>query len=148
MKCELCGAEYKDTHRVCNKCRYRLKRYGDINKLVKSPNGNRKKHPLYQVWMAMDRRCNNKNCREYKYYGGRGIKVCDRWHGAFGFDHFLEDMGERPDETMVGKRKKWTLDRIDNNGDYCPKNCRWVTMKDQCKNRREENMIWRKKKIG
>ena len=132
----------------CNLHYRRQLRHGDPLCCIKSPNGDRKRHVLYPIWVAMNRRCKNPNCREYKYYGERGIKVCERWQGAFGFDNFLTDMGERPDETRNGKRSKWTLDRIDNSGNYEPTNCRWSTMSEQCRNRREENMVYRNNKNG
>ena len=82
--------------------------------------------PTYSSWCSMKGRCRYSCVRSFEHYGGRGIKVCDRWQV---FDNFLEDMGERPE----GK----TLDRIDPNGDYQPGNVRWATAQEQRGNRRE-----------
>lgn len=79
---------------------------------------------IYCAYKGMKARCSNPKHQDYKYYGGKGIKVCKRW---MKFENFLLDMGERP----TGK----TLDRIDSNSDYCAENCRWATPKEQVKNR-------------
>ena len=86
----------------------------------------------YSTWRAMKNRCNNPKNIGYASYGGRGIKVCDRWAGSF--ENFLADMGSKP-------TAKHTLDRIDNNGDYCPGNCRWVPSSVQSRNKRTTKMV-------
>lgn len=77
----------------------------------------------YQVWASMHARCRNPNKREWKDYGGRGIKVCPEWNS---FLVFLKDMGERPEGL--------SLDRKNNNGQYCKDNCHWATTAQQRRN--------------
>jgi len=84
----------------------------------------------YETWSHMIQRCNNPNNKRYKDYGGRGIKVCEKWTK---FEGFLQDMGKRP-EVM-------TLDRVDNDGDYCKENCKWSTRKEQQRNTRKNRLI-------
>lgn len=87
--------------------------------------------PTYKSWQAMIARCINKNHVHFRHYGGRGIKICDRWINSF--DNFLLDMGDRP----AGK----TLDRVNVNGDYGPENCRWATISEQNKNKRPRSEL-------
>lgn len=87
---------------------------------------------IYRVWRNMKIRCNNPDAQNYYLYGGRGITVCDRW--MEGFENFYEDMKE-------GYAEGLSLERIDVNGNYCKENCRWVTMADQSKNKRNTAYI-------
>lgn len=88
---------------------------------------------LYGVYTGMLARCHNKKDKSYVNYGGRGIKVCQRWLGTCGFQHFRDDLGE-PGGAL-------TIDRQDNAGDYTPENCRWVDKKTQCRNRRSNVLV-------
>ena len=84
---------------------------------------------IYSVWAGMKSRCYYEKNENYINYGARGIKVCERWKNSF--INFYEDMGDKPSA-------KHQLDRIDNDGDYDPSNCRWVTPSENCLNRRNK----------
>ena len=95
---------------------------------LKTTHGYRgRRDPLYNVWNGMRQRCHNPNQPHYPRYGGRGISVCDRW---LKFENFLADMGEPPGPG-------YSLDRIDNDGNYEPGNVRWATKAEQRANQRK-----------
>ena len=104
-----CGCQGRAQARALGKSRLKHGQYGS---------------PEYESWSGMLQRCTNPNLKAYKLYGGRGIRVCDRW---LTFENFLHDMGKRPDGT--------SLDRFpDKDGNYEPGNCRWATRKEQGRN--------------
>ena len=113
----------------CDKHYQRFKKYGDPNITTKYHGIT--KHPYYETWRNMKQRCSNKNRKDYKNYGGKGVKVCNKWKNDF--QQFCLDMGTRPDGYL--------LDRIDYNGNYEPKNCRWVSVAKSSRNKSTNNWI-------
>ena len=92
----------------------------------------RTSHPEWKVYRAMLTRCYNPNSSEWKRYGKRGIKVCDRWREDYA--NFISDMGRRPNDDCQ-------LDRINNDGDYAPDNCRWISAKENSRNKRDNVVL-------
>lgn len=88
---------------------------------------------LYSVWKTMKKRCENQNHKSYQWYGANGVVVCDEWHDYSTFKEWAMQNGY--DENA--KRGECTIDRIDPYGNYEPKNCRWVSMAEQAKNKRK-----------
>lgn len=135
LTCAVCGTPFQVTPnrskgpRLAKYCSYRCRN------LVNSPkhghNRPGQRSDTYQCWASMLQRCLNSGNRNYPNYGGRGIKVCQRW---LAFGNFLADMGERP--------PGMSLDRYpDQNGNYEPGNCRWATPKEQMRNTRWNRML-------
>lgn len=128
LKCEYCGTLFQripshigshgSKHSYCSKRCSELDRVKDTH------------YPTKSSWESMLYRCGNKNSIGWENYGGRGIKVCERWNV---YENFIEDMGERPNGM--------SLDRIDVNKGYFKENCRWATSKQQARNTRKNRIV-------
>ena len=105
--------------------------FSNENRIIRNTTHGCRNHPIYPVWRSMRYRCQIKNNRHYKDYGMRGIKVCKRWEY---FGNFLIDMGERPSRLH-------SIDRINNNGDYEPTNCKWSTTFEQANNKSNNRFL-------
>jgi hypothetical protein len=127
IDCATCGVSFKPVRkerRFCsNSCAAKWRSRGERNANWR---GGKTAHPLYETYLDMIARCSRPTHHAWARYGGRGISVCDRWRENFWA--FVADMGARP----AGR----SLDRVDNDGPYSPKNCRWATASQQMKNRR------------
>lgn len=118
-KCD-CGKEF-----ICSGSALRLGQYScGCTKNAKKTHGMSYSR-TYRIWSGMIQRCTNKKHHAFYNYGGRGIKVCAQWYV---FENFLSSMGESPDG--------YSIERIDNNGDYDPQNCKWIPLRNQGKNKR------------
>lgn len=131
IKKNICGVpgctELTHIRGLCNYHYFRNIRTSEFEQFTTSVRHNKSSSPEYIAYMNMIQRCMNKNLPIYKYYGARGITVCERWLESFG--NFLDDMGVKPDPSL-------SLDRVDNNGNYEPSNCRWTDRTTQNRNRR------------
>lgn len=139
---ENCNRTDIKAHGLCNMHYARLRANGSLEPKQRMDHY-RDQHPeLYKVWSRMRHRCATDDPKVAPHYKEKGITVCERWSGLYGFQHFVEDMGDKPsyEKTKRGM-PLWTLDRIDSDKGYYPENCRWANWRTQAGNRRKCNGI-------
>src|SRR5258708_6328911 len=122
--CKSCDAEFErypsQSHNFCSRVCYEANPYNRTHGQSHAPE--------YKVWKTIRDRCNNPKSKKYPYYGGRGIKLCERWND---YENFIADMGPRA--------SGMTIERVNNDGDYEPSNCKWATQAEQNRNRGKYN---------
>ena len=133
-ECEVCHEKkrFYGKKNICAACRWWEKHHNGEKRIFpkRIRDGLKTAHRReYNILRGARNRCCNRNNPKYPDYGGRGIKVCDRWMGPYGFHNFYADMGDCP-------YPEYSLDRIDVDGDYCPENCRWTSPLIQGGNKR------------
>lgn len=129
---EIPSSDLRNGHSTSCGCLHR-KMIGDLNRKHNLAN---KCGRIYQVWKSIKYRCNNPNNKSFKNYGGRGIKVCDEWQNNFLlFYNWAIDNGYK-EEKLSNGLNRLTIDRIDNDGNYEPNNCRWVTNLENARNKK------------
>lgn len=142
---EICTVEDCDRKAVCKGLCMRC--YGRMKNPPKTKTRPNRKSLLsdyaeeWKILNAMRARCNNPKNASYKNYGGRGIKVCDRWLGKDGLKNFIADMGKRPGGYTKNGHPEYTIDRIDCDKDYSPENCKWSNIWEQNSNTRRNNKV-------
>lgn len=135
IRCK-CGNEFvaqpSDSKGLCRSCA--MKKLSEERTMHgESPKkGKHNASKLYSVWLNMRSRCLNPNNKNYKHYGARGISVCKEWENFMSFKTWA---------ISNGFSENLTIDRIDNDGDYCPQNCRWITQKEQMRNTRSNHLL-------
>ena len=134
-KAEMMKCYFMDKNRTSCGCRYAIS--GNKSHLYKHGDAKTRLNNLYHTIKG---RCYSKSHPSYKNYGGRGIKMCSEWLGEHGFENF-EKWANSTGYDESAKRGDCTIDRIDVNGDYEPSNCRWITNKKQCNNKRDNRYI-------
>lgn len=138
--CLGCGSAFDNqghgrTYCYCSRSCWASAREGAVNSNWR---GGKSSHPLYAVFNEMLARCTRQSHKRFDDYGGRGIQVCQRWRDDFWA--FVSDVGPRPGDLLASGRSAWSLDRIDNDGNYEPGNVRWANQSQQSTNRRSHGL--------
>lgn len=146
LRCD-CGGEHTRStrelrrleHGACRKCQ-NARALGRVAGSRRNTRHGESGTPLFRVWTSMRERCNNSNHPAFKWYGGKGVRVCEQWTTYEGFREWAQANGYSHDASL-NKADRLSIDRIDPDGNYEPGNCHWIPLRDNCRRQEVSHLL-------